>query len=606
MKNIIAVFTACAVSGFIVPAHLFANPSTKDPEALLKIRPADKIPGDHLAPDYAAIQARYTKAKTASDELWKKYEDKTLAIGDARQIGPLTLAQAAVLRDAEFLKSRGEACGLDLRMRVDEMDARLRKMVGEMVNLPGVNKTALMNEVTKANAAGVKRLPQIEGLAKRKQFCQAEGEMAEIYDNMMRNAIWFLDTDLSGLFRPFATPLNEATELRKAKATEELQAIAAQGPDFTKLQTELTAAATAIGESGQATWNGAPLSGPDLLLAWNEQWPKLQAAAQRAAMADWTSEQVSGGGSTKYQARVDAQKQFAQALPAALAAIVQADVQRVAGPDAPALYKQYLAAIGTLCAMGPRQELEAACAPSLTALATKAGLDQEIAAYRAATEPVLAWKRFFARAKVKALSGNAPRIHEWCTTVLRSPHQKEHTLEPNPMSDIRQVQISSTPNLVLPGVMPPGPTPVVVVGDVVPVNAAGGRWVSRYQQRVFALVAAPPAEAWQTATNQLEQSLLAAPANAPLTIEAATLLAAARIGVFESAGGPVEVLTVEPLLTRFATLPDDGGSLLPRGTLPSELQADGTLDQQPMQSLTVRCDLLKPMWLQHECFVLLP
>lgn len=596
---------ASAITGHLFPSIVRANPSTKEPTALLKIRAGEKLPGDHLAPDYAAIQARYTKAKATSDELWKKAEDKTLALGDARQLGPLYLLIAALQRDAEYLKTRGEPSGYDLALRAAELDERLTRCIGELGSLPTLNRTALMNEINKSHAAGLKRVPQIEGLVKRNQFLQAEGEKVEIFDDMMRNGIWFRGPGLVEYFRPFQTPLPEATELRMAKAKEELQAIAAQGPDFAKLQSDLAQAATAIGGSGQATWNGQTLTGPDLLLAWNAQWTKVQAGAQRSAMADWTSEQIGGIASVKYEARLAAQKQFAQGVPAALAAIVQADAQRVTGPDAAALHKQYVAAIGTLCALGPRQDLESALAPSLKALAAKAGLEQEVAAYEAATGPVLAWKRFFARAKAKALAGNQPRLQDWCTTVLKPPHQPAGIALESEISDSRQVRILSTPNKVLPGVFAAGPNPVIVASDIVPVAAAGGRGVARYQQRVFALVGPPPADSWKTAGDLLEQSLLASPANPPLSLAAATALAGARLGVFESVGGPVDTLTLEPLLTRFTTLPDEAGSLLPRGVLSAEMY-DGAIDQLPLAALTVRCDLTQPLWHQHECFVLQP
>lgn len=607
MNKTLVILAACAAGICILPNAARANPSTSDPEALLKIRPTQKLPGEHRVLDYAALQALYTKAKAASDELWKKHEAKTLAIGDARQIGPLYLLQATLRRSTATLIAHMEPCGYDLNIRMDLLERRLDRLVNQLLLLPGVNQTLLMKEVEKANAAGLKRLPQIEALIKKEQFLEAEGELEEIYDDIGRHAIWFPGRNLEGYLSPFATPLKEATQIRKAQATEELLKIAAEGTDFTRLEAELTQAATAIGDTGQANWNGQPMSGPELLLAWNAQWPKMQTAAHRAAMAVWMSEYMNEELNVKYRERLNAQQRSGQSWPATLAAIVQRDAQRVTGPEAGTLYRQYVAACGTLCALGPRPELDVALAPALTALATKAGLDQEIAGYQAATEPVLAWKRFFARAQVQRLTGTAPRVHDWCATVLQSPDKlAEKSLVTSIPADIREVKIAGSPSVVLPGLLPPEQKPLVVVGDVAPIGASGGRGVARYVRRVFALVAPPPAEAWKSAGDQLEFALLASPAQAPLTLSAATALAGARLGVFESAGGAVENLTVEPLQARFITMPDEASSLLPRGALPGEVYAGDGIEPHPHLALAVRCDLLKPLWFQHECFVLLP
>ncbi len=583
---------------------LLANPSTKDPEALLRIRAAEKVAGDYLVTDYDAISKRYRQAQADNDELWKKYEAQKLTIGDARQVGPLVLLQAALRREAEFLKLRGEASGWDLSLRVAELDSRLLKMVRAMLKLPGINLNALLEQVKKANAAGTKRLPQIQALIQKQQFCQAEGETYEIIDDMMRNAIWFPDTDLSGLFNPFNAPLTSAAEVRRAKALAELQAIVDQGPDFAKLRGELAQAAAAIGSTGQATWEGQSLAGPELLTAWHTGWPKLQAAAQRTVMAQWTLEQIGSTTNEKHQALIMSQSQFASGLSAALAAIVQADAMRTSGPEAAALYNRYVSAAAVLCAVGPRQNLQTALDPALTALAAKGGLDKDVEAYRAATSPVLAWKRFFARAKAKSLAATQTPVHDWCSKVFGPPHQLE-TIMPEPGSNISRAKIASTPNRVLPAVLPAGPPALIVVNDVVPVSAAGGRWVARFQRRVFALVAPPPPAAWKAAVDQLEQQLLVSPQSSPLSLDAATTLTGARLGVFEAVGGPVELVTLEPLLTRFVTLPAEAGTLLPLGALPSEPNVNTGESQQSM-FLSVRCDILQPQWLQHECFVLRP
>lgn len=593
----------CACSLVCVPSAslLFANPSTKTPDTLLEIRPGEKVAGDYLAPDYEAISQRYAKAKALSDELNGKLQADKLALGDGRQVGPLYLLQAALKRDADFLQLRGEACGWDLGLHVAEFNGRLTKIVRKLLTLPGLNLKPLQLQLEKSHAAGLKRLPQIQGLIAQQKFVQAEGELEEIIDDMMRSAVWFPDTDLRSMFQPFRIDLPQAKQLRKDKAVAELQAVVERGPDFAKMQMELTQAATEIGNTGKALWNGQSVSGPELLAAWQANWPKLQATAKSAAMAQWASEQVAGG-EAKYAKLLAAQQQFSGAVIPLLATIVKGDTLRASAAEAATLYPQYVAAAASLCAIGPRQELETVFTPALADLAVKAGLDKDVAAYRAAMEPLLAWKRFFARAQAKAQLAKAAPVHEWATKVCAQPYQP-HTIIPDPQTNIALAKIASSPQQVLPAVLPAGPPPVIVVSDVVPASAVAAGGLARYHQRVFAIVAAPPLDAWKSAAEQLEQQLLATSQTPPLTLNAATALATARLGIFENVGGPVEQVTIEPLLTRWITLPDSAGAILPLGALHPDCNDPATTFEQG-KFLSLGCYMPQPQWFQNECFVL--
>lgn len=574
-----------------------ANPSTKAPEALLKMRPCEKVPGDYLTADYDAISQRYAKAKAANDELYAKFTANKLAVGDGRPVGPLAALQAELKRDAEFLQLRGDASGWDLGVRVAELDRRLKEVVKTILALPTMNTRSLQVQLDKSATAGMRRLPQIQALLSQQKFVQAEGELNEVIDEIVRTAVWFPTFD----FKPFLIDIPQANELRRKQAIAELKLIIDAGPDLTGLQTELDKAAADLASNGQCQWNGQPTSGPGLMILFQTNWPQIQAGHKRSAMAAWTIDQITGDPS-QYQALVAAQERFAQALPASLAKLIHSDTQRVPPAEAAALYSQYVATCAGLCAVAQRQELDAAFTPALTALATKGGLDKEVTAYHAATEPLLAWKRFMARAAAKRLSAQTPPVHEWASKVCGPPYQP-HAIVPTPGGIGRAMVMSST-NQVLPGVLPAGPPATIVVGDVVPVSAAGQRWVARYRQRVFALVAAPPADPWKAAIVQLEQQLLVNPQLPPLTLDAATALTSARLGVFESVGGPVEQVAVEPLLTRFITMPDEAGTMLPLRAQAEEFDGQGAKEQGKFLSL--RCDILQPTWLQNECFVLRP
>lgn len=598
MNWVVRIALLSVVGCVCIAAELRANPSTKDPDALLKIRPGEKVPGDYLAAEYGAISQRYAKAKAANDELYAKFTENKLAVGDGRQVGPLVLLQEALKRDAEFLKLRGEACGWDLGLRVAVFDERLKEVVKTILQLPTMNTRPLQAQLDRSAAAGMNRLPQIKALIAQQKYVQAEGELNEVIDDIMRSSVWFPTFD----YKPFRIDILQANELRRKQAIADLKAIIARGPDLATVQMELSQAATEIGQSGKFMKTGQAISGPELLVELQTRWPQLQAGLKRSAMAVWTIDQISSD-AAQYQTLVAAQQQFTQSMPALVANVIQSDAQRASPAEAAALYPQYVSACADLCAIGPRQELESALAPALTALATKAGLDKDVAAYRAATEPLLAWKRFFARAQAKRLSAQAQPVHDWANKVCGPPFQP-NTIIP-PRATIASAKVVDPTNLVMQSVLPAGPPAAIVVTDVVPVSAAGQRWVARYQQRIFGLIAAPPTDPWKAATILLEQELLATPQLPPLTLDAATALATARLGVFETVGGPVEQVVCEPLLTRFVTLPDEAGTMLPLGPQPPEGDdAQGNKEQD--RSLCLRCDILQPTWLQNECFVLRP
>jgi hypothetical protein len=577
-----------------------ANPSTKDPDAVLQFRPGGFPPGDHVKPDYDAIAARYRKAKTETEAMWQRHEGQKLTVADAKKVAPLVLLHSQLSRDAELLKLRGEASGWDLAIRVADLSRRLEMMVRTMLKLPGLPLAALNQQIERDYQLGLKRVPQIEALIKRGQVCQAEGENYEILDSIRKNAIWFPGNDFTRHIQPFPVPSEAAIQLRRELAGKELRAIVEQFPDFDALRQELTTAAASIGMSGQIAVDGAMVSGPMFLQQWHARWPLVQAASQRALMAQRTLEQLGLPGDQNRSASLQqARADFANALPGLLAAVIQADAQRAPAAEAATRYPEYVAACATICGTGPREAYQAAFEPPLQALAAKGGLEAEIAAYRLATEPLLGWKRLFARTHAQAATAGATPVHDWASKVFTTPYQTHSILPPSNPS-IQAAAVNSSVDLVLPAVLPAADVPKLTFTDLVPANASGQRWLARYRGRVFGLTGPPDSNAWKREVAHLEQGLLVNEQAAPPTLAAAISLHTARTGMFESAGGPLSQATVDGLLSRFSVLSDEAAALLPRGVLEDERIAD----QDPTQALRLRCDLATPRWFQHECFVL--
>jgi hypothetical protein len=95
----------------------------------------------------------------------------------------------------------------------------------------------------------------------------------------------------------------------------------------------------------------------------------------------------------------------------------------------------------------------------------------------------------------------------------------------------------------------------------------------------------------------LKSSLLVTGDDPPLSLDAALTLGGARHDRFERVGGVIEEIGLEPLLTRFAMLPDRTTGISPPDRMPSEpLQED-------LRPHVLARFHLAPRWVQNECFV---
>ena len=64
-------------------------------------------------------------------------------------------------------------------------------------------------------------------------------------------------------------------------------------------------------------------------------------------------------------------------------------------------------------------------------------------------------------------------------------------------------------------------------------------------------------------------------------------------------------MVIEPLTSRFVTLQNEAGAMLPLEPL-VKVGNEGGVTTEQATYLSLRCDITQPAWWQHECFVLKP
>lgn len=96
---------------------------------------------------------------------------------------------------------------------------------------------------------------------------------------------------------------------------------------------------------------------------------------------------------------------------------------------------------------------------------------------------------------------------------------------------------------------------------------------------------------------ELDQCLLLDDLHGPLDLPSADAMTSAKFQEFDRVGGSIAGLTLEPYLTRFATLPDGAHDLVPLNRLPA-IDVRGPA----IEKVIWRVDL-KPEWVAHQYFL---
>ncbi|NQT16976.1 MAG: hypothetical protein HQ582_29735 [Planctomycetes bacterium] len=575
-----------------------AASTDEDPEAPLAVRPEDE--SRKLQKE---AESRDRKARAAVTTFREKLAEDRLSEVKAGAVGDAHVAVLQLDRLARRLILLGEPAGRDFSMRMMELRAGVTEIVGAYLHLPGVPERIARDYEVLQREAQKRRdvLDKARALGEREEWEKAESILHEAIDDLEKGAVWLGSDQRRMVLGEFAEMAGVVAmwvrRIREERAQAALaEAREAQTPDFDALLGEIRSAASSVQGSSAVEVEGQSLTGPEFLERFGQRWQEAQHQAVRCRGLDWARRAEAA---TQASAKLTSQHaRFSAEVGGAVAALIEADAARADASAARGMLAAYLEQVAQLVALSGDDSLESAVGPVLEKLATKSPeLAAEVEAYRKATTDVLRWRRRTAEASARARKDEFPPIQ---AEFFRAVQATDSTpgLVPAGAVDTSRAEFSGP----VPSIMGPAAEKLmgrrVSLADLVGLPTKSRITIARYGKRSYARFSVPDALAARFAerTAALERDLLVSESAPPLTLEAAVALARARRGDLAAAGGEITGVTLESLVTRFATLSSAGRTLIPLGPLPQESGWRDVLRQAVMQFE------IEPAWVRHECF----
>lgn len=586
------VWSMVAALAFLWGARGAAQTGMHDPDAPLAVLPIGDSPALAAAADRLY---RETQKEVVELEQWQKAGGM-----QAGKIGAAHVAAVRLERIAGRLKARREAAGFDFALRAGDLRQRLLRMAGELKQIQGFSTKGAMERLAALRDAGLPKIPGWRKQISQENLAKVEVEVFALLDAMQEQLVWLEGNAPAEYLTPFQAIVDQvagrtAEADRRAVEAELDQQLQQLQPDVAHLLAQLQAAAAEMEQSGQADWQENMLGGPQLVVAAHHQWQQLQRELQRRRAWLWARRGNSRENTPELQEVEEAQRTLAEQMPASLAAVVAADAQRVPASDAAAVYQEYLASLGGVIALGPKETLLAALEPPLDTLAARSiELHANLKAYRALTGDHLRWRRRLAAAEAEGRRNGYPLatsvFHEAAKSRLNAPGFLPEQGQGSELSAI----------------LTPVPAAIQRVGKelvgrsitILDVVGVGNRGVARYDIRTYASLPAVTDPTLTSIRDSLRSILHLSPEQPPLTLEGAAALAAVDEGIWDQVGGSIENVQVAPLIARFATL-EDKDTLRMTLAPPAEEPAQLDLRNQLVVQFRVR-----PAWVQHELLLM--
>jgi hypothetical protein len=541
---------------------------------------------------------------------------KQLEAGRPERIRPEELAETVIAlhrlnRLATRLERIGETAGHDFQYRRIEQHGIVSRLINAARDLPPA--LALLDNarriVGRSNESRMRELKQIEELAKKGEWEQAETRLYKTIDQLQGLTMLMTDAEVRSIFQPYSevrTAIDSEMEKVRWKLAVDLLASQrdANAPQMQALLQEIDAASKAVAQSGAAEVEGQMLAGPALATHFGEKWKALQTSAVRCRAANWALSQVRPqGGYNAGSAPAGANGQgdplelqyvqFRRQMGAALAGIIQADAGRADAAEIESLYQAYLSALAPLAPNMADSGFIALAQQALGQLAAGSPeFAEQVSAYHDATDEMLRWRRRAAEAAAKTKSSEfPPAARQFLQATQAKAPFTGLFYEQNP--DFPRAQLfTSAPTVIAWAEDKLLEKPVWVPATIA--VAAGKTGVSRYEDRTYCTVALPPAPAASIAA--LERDLMVGDSTPPLSLAAAAACESARRGDFASAGGTIRAYHLESVLARFGNLPQSAWVLSRLGELPPEPNPT-----ELASHVLARFDVT-PVWSRHEYF----
>ncbi len=536
----------------------------------------------------------------------------TLETGRADRINPQDLGQTVVAlqqleRVGRNLTLAAETAGEDFTTRASEAGGVNRRIIEATRGTPAA--VAYLEKaraiIARSQEQRMRELEQIKRFGQNGQWEQAETRFYKTYDQLTGLTYYITSGDeWNSIYRPYSDvqPVIDqamATLRRKAALEHLTQLSAAHAPDLDALAKDLEAVIQSVAQEGGAAIDGQTLDGPALVAHFAQRWKAAQAATLRCRAIHWALLQVrqNGGESvdtsqpdpleTQYHA-------FSHATKAALVRLVEADANRVAGPDAARLHGAYQTALAAVSSNVSDASFTAAAQKALDQLAAKApDLHEATLAYRAATEELLRWRRRTAEAAAASRMASDPPAPQ---RLFQATQGKQNFAglfyETNPEFPYAQL-FASAPTVVRWAEDKLLQQPVVVPATTA--LESGKTGISRYGERTYCSVALPPLPPELLAA--LERDLLVSEGLPPLSLMAEAAIQSARRGDLVSVGGTIGGYHLESVLARFGNLPPAAWVVSSLGSLPPAEPQRGSLSRHVLARFDVT-----PQWVRHEFF----
>ena len=576
-----------------------AEPTDKSPNELLAVRRDDECERLKKAAADALQEARTGAARFAElNEQGKLKTIKLLPPGEAfvktEQVG----------RYAARLELLGEPAGIDLAARVPLIRSQLVQLMEVYRALPGGagNIGKGMPVLVKKSEQRKKSLHKIDALVKQEKWEEAEAALMAMVDELVAMGVFYEIAQ-----RPYAAILqrqpaivekvnersrtNASEAISKARAAEDAIRLAA-----------VNAMPSTVGGEAAASAAGAIKAMP--LAVFARHWKEAQLAFSRCQAWDWAaagvaSTPVGSDGLSKPHADSLAlgqeQHRFDAAVIAALVAIIEADAQSASPTDAEKLYPDHLREIAAMAALHGDPAIGDTLRPALEKLAAKSPkLSADVAAYRAATDDLLRWRRRTAAAYARMKDQDYPDLEKkfW---QAAGPEGASFGLAPAKGDErLGAILVRAAPDVLSAAQGPLLKQKVSASGILGSRGQTAGLALSGPLGTTYARIALTDNQV--AAAAALSADLLAGQLP-PLTLEAALALEKAQRNDARRIGGEIAGLAINALTAKFTRLGDDDWGLVRLGPLPDR---QSTLSQAKKLVL-VACDLT-PAWIEHDYY----
>jgi len=529
-----------------------------------------------------------------------------------KAIGETRVKLIQLQRLASQLKLLGEPAGVDFELfQYDVGSTHYVRITQPWAALPTSQRfmAQLRASYTKQTPARAQALQKLEKLVSEQKWEEGERELYRVLDNLELGAGFLTQPEREALLGPFSgvrSQIENAMNRKRSATAKELleRSRAEQEPNYPAQLAEVQQAIANLGTTGQTSWQGEALTGPQLVGKLDQRWRELHVAALRCRGLDWAlrsrteafghqagaPDLVSVSGDER-QAAATA---FNQAMVQALAELISIEARRVSASDAPPLYLAYLQALAPPARqLGIAAQMSAVEAALQQLAAKSPGLATEVASYEAATRELLRWRTRAASAMAAARTAEYHTLEQRLVQAATThppymglfPEQDPQAHPPTLMAAAFKVLPTASQNLL---------GTKGTASEVLRVAPTSKSAIGQYRQGTYANV--PAGLDLAAEVEQLRFDLLLADDAPPLTLAATIAADSAARGDLAAVGGEVVGVHLEGFITRFASLPTVAAVLLPAGVLPTEGTNNSLLPQMLM-----RFDL-KPTWARHDQF----